>query len=288
MSWFTQPSIKRKLTWIIIASSGAALLVASTAFVAYDYYSFRRNVVQELSELADVLGYNCVGALSFSLQEDPVVTNVLASVRGVPGMEVAWIQNNGTNLYEFSTGKVQADPIPIPEHDFGHYFTSRDLFVYRPIFSDKDGSFFGHIVLRSNLDRFYIRLHQYVGLVAVVLLLALIVALLTSAWLQGLISRPILALAKTARRVSEKKDYSVRANQTSQDEVGTLIGSFNEMLDTLQQRDRQLREARDAADRANRAKSDFLSFMSHELRTPLTSIIGFSEVLLTEMEAERQ
>src|SRR5213075_1614741 len=37
--------------------------------------------------------------------------------------------------------------------------------------------------------------------------------------------------------------------------------------------------------RANQAKSNFLSFMSHELRTPLTAIIGFSEMLVSDVEA---
>src|SRR5204862_6788282 len=45
-------------------------------------------------------------------------------------------------------------------------------------------------------------------------------------------------------------------------------------------------QARDDAEKANQAKSNFLSFMSHELRTPLTSINGFSEMLLSDVEAE--
>jgi PAS domain S-box-containing protein len=38
-----------------------------------------------------------------------------------------------------------------------------------------------------------------------------------------------------------------------------------------------------AAEDANRAKSEFLANMSHELRTPLNSVIGFSDMLLTEV-----
>jgi signal transduction histidine kinase len=37
------------------------------------------------------------------------------------------------------------------------------------------------------------------------------------------------------------------------------------------------------AESASRAKSEFLANMSHELRTPLNAVIGFSEVLRTEM-----
>jgi signal transduction histidine kinase len=50
----------------------------------------------------------------------------------------------------------------------------------------------------------------------------------------------------------------------------------------------RLREAKDLADRANRAKSIFLAKMSHELRTPLNAVIGFSEILLDDVELDRK
>src|SRR5262249_24543630 len=102
------------------------------------------------------------------------------------------------------------------------------------------------------------------------------------------ISGPVLQLSETARVVSHEKDYSLRAEKQSEDEVGVLIDSFNDMLAQIQKRDTELQEARVTAERANAAKSNFLSFMSHELRTPLTSIIGFSEMLLVELETERR
>lgn len=46
----------------------------------------------------------------------------------------------------------------------------------------------------------------------------------------------------------------------------------------------RLRAAKDMADDANHAKSIFLAKMSHELRTPLNAVIGFSEILLDEVE----
>jgi len=45
-----------------------------------------------------------------------------------------------------------------------------------------------------------------------------------------------------------------------------------------------LRLAKEKAEAANRAKSAFLTTMSHELRTPLNAIIGFSEMMMNEVQ----
>jgi PAS domain S-box-containing protein len=46
--------------------------------------------------------------------------------------------------------------------------------------------------------------------------------------------------------------------------------------------------AKEAADAANAAKSEFLANMSHEIRTPMNAILGFSELLRTQMAASRE
>ncbi|MEE2951446.1 MAG: HAMP domain-containing sensor histidine kinase [Pseudomonadota bacterium] len=49
---------------------------------------------------------------------------------------------------------------------------------------------------------------------------------------------------------------------------------------------RELRSAVSQSNEANQAKSQFLARMSHELRTPLNAVIGYSEVLREDMEAD--
>ena len=65
------------------------------------------------------------------------------------------------------------------------------------------------------------------------------------------------------------------------------LSMVNANLDRkVKDRTTQLATSVALAEAASRAKSEFLANMSHELRTPLNSIIGYSEMMLEDAEAE--
>jgi len=59
--------------------------------------------------------------------------------------------------------------------------------------------------------------------------------------LQGIVSEPIVGLARVAQEVGQKNDLSIRAESGSDDEIGVLISRFNQMLNRIQENDHALR-----------------------------------------------
>ncbi len=83
---------------------------------------------------------------------------------------------------------------------------------------------------------------------------------------------PITKMMDASKRI-QKGEYGIQVEHKSQDEVGSLVKSFNLLSSAMKEKIEQSKEI-------DKAKDEFLAMITHELKTPLVPIQGYTELLL--------
>jgi signal transduction histidine kinase/DNA-binding NarL/FixJ family response regulator len=293
-------SVRQKLFAGVLLTSLAALLISCASLFVYDLYSYRESSSTDLAVEAALLGHVTTGALQF--EDRAVAAQNLAFLKDRPTIRAGAIYNpRGAVFASYVRPGVARGDLPALPGSNGITIDGDRLAVFHRIVSGNE--ILGTVYLAQDLQ-LYKRIGTYAVIAFAVMVAALVVSALLSAWLQGSITRPIIRIASLAREVVENRDYSVRASRTTHDEIGTLVHAFNEMLSEIQrrtsaletsnaevgrlnkdlerrvsERTAQLEESNLELMGANTAKSSFLSMMSHEIRTPMNGVLGMLELL---------
>jgi two-component system, sensor histidine kinase and response regulator len=235
-------SIRQKLTRIVLVTCGVSILMACAVLAAYDVVAARREMAENLIQTARTMAPNTTAGLSFG--DARAVREVLSSLKAQPDVIGACVyEPDGSVFASYARTGSRPGVIPPPRGTDGVHLALRSMTVFEPI--RLDGQRIGTIYLSSDLEPLYARAQKFAEIVLAVIGASFITAYLLASKLQRSISEPILELARVAFAHSAQKDYAIRARKRSDDEVGSLVDRFNEMLDQIEAREAALQRAHD-------------------------------------------
>jgi two-component system sensor histidine kinase BarA len=280
----------------------------------------RDQLIEEGKQIAENFASQSVLALVFSSKEN--ATDSAQATLAFPNVKSVAILNKGNQVLLEIGKKIDWTPHLGHKDAINHalaYFiheTNSSLHFVANVFAPRQGEMqFGeapgvnvsdqewlgyvHVALSKDALRdaqvdIFINNISVAAIFAFVLLLVLRV-------LVSRITSPLQELSGIMQQ-AEEEARMIRAPLKGPSEIKAMGHVFNNMMAVLEERDKQLREqnenleyqvslrtnelveARDQALLASRHKSEFLANMSHELRTPLNAIIGYTEIVVEEME----
>lgn len=233
---------------------------------------------------AQVLALTLAQRLRATSSEDHA--QVLRRAARRSGTEIIIAAHDGTTTADATFGLPSSlDPVALLMQDHGEADTriGRTLFAVEPIGEPfRNLAVIVFVPAPSQPDGARALLRSVLALTALLVGVAAIVAFIFGRDLHAdvdYVREQIVMMAEP-----DSSPTGTRVPVRVADQVGLLTDAFNVLVDRFAAAERSYREDLTRVASLDRDRSAFLGALSHELRTPLNAILGFTDILLSEVD----
>jgi PAS domain S-box-containing protein len=229
--------IKRKITAIFLGVCGAALACFAVILFAFQWSEIRSEVVGSVNVAAKLVADHA--AHSVSEGDLTEVNELLASLATAPEIKAAVVVDlEGRTLASFGKG---AEMLQLTHLD-GQIVSAGKLYLTEPIQSQ--GRRVATLHLKADYhDPAMVLLRSFCAALCAAFVFSAGFTLLMLRPSRRLLVEPIQQLAATAAKIGQSRDFRLRAPKHSNDELGLLADTFNQMLGQVEAREAALKEA---------------------------------------------
>ncbi|MGZ5006389.1 MAG: EAL domain-containing protein [Methylobacter sp.] len=234
-------SINRKLLLILLFSCISSLLFAGALLIVLEISEFQKNTKDDLSTLAQIVGNRSTAALMF--EDKDLAHENLAVFDNLPDVRLACLYDAKGAVFTQLLKQDHQQVCPLAVRSEITRFEHEHLYIIQPIVVD--GAELGTVYIYADLTMAYWRRIQFSGFILLMLAGVSILSFFLSTPLLTLISSPIRKLVDKVKKISETKDYSLRAVKVNDDELGVLVDAFNALIGTVEVQNQALTQAKD-------------------------------------------
>ena len=230
-------SIAHKVQLAMLVATFIALLIASSSLLVLDIRNYEATTTADLRSQAEIMAQVTLPAIEFD--DAPAAQQNLTHLHIRQKIFAAAIyRRDGRVLASFRrAGDTRALPaMPTQAHET---VATDAIQVFLPVARGKET--LGMIYIGADYP-LAARIRDHAGVLGLVMAASLTVAWFLSRWLQGAVSRPIVAMTAAVNDVIRRRDFSRRVTKSTVDEVGDLVDAFNAMLGEVGERARALED----------------------------------------------
>ena len=246
-------SIRTKLILTLGATAFFALAMMAGTMVVHETHTARKNLVNELASIADLIALNSAVAMMFNDRNSALEDlGALAAKQGIIGAVL--YDTHGAIFAHFPKDTVFIDTLVDEVKQLCNpNLTPIEMIIAQKMLSgvindhthvilpvNFDNKFLGAVHLIDDMQQLKKKLAAYYLIVACIGFITLAVVLILSSKLQSIFTRPLFDVIDSMGRVTQKKDYRIRVKKYSDDEFGVLVEQFNQMIEEIQARDDRL------------------------------------------------
>lgn len=289
-------SIRVKLTILLLCLTAGMFLVNLfiNRFFLADYYlnNKERNLLK---------AYECIDEIIGNDDEiSETNSNAIAKICEKSGITLIVVDTSDYIIFQYGNGMILKERLQQINFGFnpkdykqikktdnyvlnGYNLNSSDGKGYLEVsgFFNKNMIFLMRMAVESINESVDISMKFFITIGIIIVIIGSIAAFVIS----GKFTKPILKLTGISKQMTDLK-FDVKYEGISNDEIGVLGNSINELSDKLEatiielkQANYQLRTDNEKKDKIDEMRKEFISNVSHELKTPIALIQGYAEGL---------